>query len=166
MAGSTEPRRFRLEQAEVVVGKDATADFQIPATGVSRRHFKIVRASTGIYNLIDLGSTNGVVVNGVQVDVTILRDADRIRVGPEVVLLFTYDENAAEHVGPQPSTPLSDRQLEVARLVCEGLTNTAVAQKLGISPRTVSSHLDHIYDRLDIGSRAELARYLASRRLL
>src|SRR5690606_9366234 len=38
--------------------------------------------------------------------------------------------------------PLSARQLEVSRLVANGLTNAAIAETLGISPRTVTSHLD------------------------
>ncbi|MCA9685402.1 MAG: FHA domain-containing protein [Myxococcales bacterium] len=61
--------------------------------------------------------------------------------------------------------PLSARQLEVSRLVAEGLTNAAIAEQLGISPRTVTSHLDHIYGRLGIGSRAALTRWIVERGL-
>ncbi|NVB37662.1 helix-turn-helix transcriptional regulator [Pseudenhygromyxa sp. WMMC2535] len=61
--------------------------------------------------------------------------------------------------------PLSARQLEVSRLVAEGLTNAAIAERLGISPRTVTSHLDHIYGRLGIGSRAALTRMIVERGL-
>lgn len=61
--------------------------------------------------------------------------------------------------------PLSPRQLEVSQLVAEGLTNAQVAERLGISPRTVTSHLDHIYGRLDIGSRAALTRWIVERGL-
>lgn len=60
-----------------------------------------------------------------------------------------------------PEVPLTDRQPEIATLVCERLTNPAIAERLGIRTRTVTSHLDHIYSRLGIGSRAELARWLA-----
>jgi DNA-binding CsgD family transcriptional regulator/pSer/pThr/pTyr-binding forkhead associated (FHA) protein len=62
--------------------------------------------------------------------------------------------------------PLSARQLEVSRLVANGLTNAAVAEALGISPRTVTSHLDHIYGRLGIGSRAALTRWIVERGLV
>lgn len=62
--------------------------------------------------------------------------------------------------------PLSARQIEVGRLVAAGLTNAAIAERLGISHRTVTSHLDHIYARLGIGSRAALARWIAERGLL
>lgn len=62
--------------------------------------------------------------------------------------------------------PLSARQIEVGRLVAAGLTNAVIAERLGISHRTVTSHLDHIYGRLGIGSRAALARWIAEHGLL
>jgi DNA-binding CsgD family transcriptional regulator len=61
--------------------------------------------------------------------------------------------------------PLSARQLEVSQLVANGLTNAAIAERLGISPRTVTSHLDHIYGRLGISSRAALTRWIVERGL-
>ncbi|MGC5327732.1 helix-turn-helix transcriptional regulator [Brevibacillus sp. SYSU BS000544] len=57
-------------------------------------------------------------------------------------------------------TELSKREMEVARLVAEGLTNIEIAESLIISPRTVSTHLEKIYRRLDINSRASLVKYL------
>lgn len=154
-----------LTAVETTLGKDPTATVVLRDSGVSRLHAKILRAGDGIYNLIDLDSTNGVTVNGVRVEVTVLREGDRVHIGPDVQLVFTYDGHSdgaveAKQTAAPPDTPLSDRQLEVARLVCEGLTNAEIADKLEISRRTVTSHLDHIYNRLDIGSRAELAHYL------
>ena len=55
---------------------------------------------------------------------------------------------------------LSAREREVAELVMEGLTNREVADRLFISVRTVTSHLDHIYTKLGIGSRQELTAQL------
>jgi DNA-binding CsgD family transcriptional regulator len=55
---------------------------------------------------------------------------------------------------------LSDRELEVARLVADGMTNRQIAERLVISPRTVSTHLDRMYARLGLASRAALARYV------
>jgi len=55
---------------------------------------------------------------------------------------------------------LSKRELEVARLVAEGLTNNEIAETLIISPRTVSTHLEKIYRRLGISSRASLVKFL------
>jgi len=55
---------------------------------------------------------------------------------------------------------LSKREMEVARLVAEGLTNIEIAEVLFISPRTVSTHLEKIYRRLGINSRASLVKYI------
>jgi DNA-binding CsgD family transcriptional regulator len=49
-------------------------------------------------------------------------------------------------------------ELAVARLVARGLTNREVAERLFISPHTVNSHLRHVFSKLGIDSRVELAR--------
>jgi DNA-binding CsgD family transcriptional regulator len=49
-------------------------------------------------------------------------------------------------------------ELAVARLVAEGLTNKEVADQLFVSPHTVNSHLRHVFSKLGINSRVELAR--------
>lgn len=56
----------------------------------------------------------------------------------------------------ETSPLLTPRQLELARWYAEGLTSRAVAARAGISLRTARSHLEHIYARLGVSSRAEL----------
>jgi len=55
---------------------------------------------------------------------------------------------------------LTRREREVALLVADGLTNAAIAERLVLSIRTVTSHLDHAYTKLGIGSRAALTAYV------
>jgi len=50
---------------------------------------------------------------------------------------------------------LTDREVEVLRLVAKGLTNKAIGQALGISDRTVQGHLANIYGKLHVSSRTE-----------
>lgn len=50
---------------------------------------------------------------------------------------------------------LTDREREVLDLVAVGASNAAIAEALVISPGTVKKHLDNIYAKLDVGSRAE-----------
>jgi DNA-binding NarL/FixJ family response regulator len=52
---------------------------------------------------------------------------------------------------------LSERELDVVRLVVDGRSNDEIAVRLGIGPKTVESHLRRLFERLDIASRTELA---------
>jgi LuxR family transcriptional regulator, maltose regulon positive regulatory protein len=51
--------------------------------------------------------------------------------------------------------PLSRKELVVLRLLAEGHSNTAMAQKLIVSDSTVRSHLRKIYSKLDVHSRTQ-----------
>ena len=52
---------------------------------------------------------------------------------------------------------LTPRQWEVLGLVREGLTNDEIAARLGVSPKTVESHLRRLFERHHLASRTELA---------
>ena len=56
---------------------------------------------------------------------------------------------------------LTRAELAVVRLVADGLSNRAAANQLYLSPHTVSMHLRHVYTKLAITSRVELARIVA-----
>ena len=60
---------------------------------------------------------------------------------------------------------LTPAELQVARLVSEGLRNDAIARRLFIAPGTVKVHLSHIFAKLGITTRAELAAQAASQDL-
>jgi len=64
------------------------------------------------------------------------------------------------------TTPLSPREREIVQLVAEDLTTAEIAERLIISPRTVTTHLDRIYTRLGINSRTALVRYAIEAGLL
>lgn len=53
---------------------------------------------------------------------------------------------------------LTPAELDVVKLVCDGLGNKDVAAKLFVSPRTVQSHLAHVYTKLGVTSRMQLAQ--------
>jgi HD-GYP domain-containing protein (c-di-GMP phosphodiesterase class II) len=63
---------------------------------------------------------------------------------------------AAEHAAPTQLRPsgLTDREVEVLRLVASGLTNKEIASKLEISPKTAGHHVQHIFEKLGVRTRA------------
>jgi HD-GYP domain-containing protein (c-di-GMP phosphodiesterase class II) len=69
---------------------------------------------------------------------------------------------------PRASFPagLSEREVEVLRLVARGLTDKEVASKLGISHRTVHHHNKHAYDKIGVSTRAAAALFLVENDLL
>ena len=62
---------------------------------------------------------------------------------------------AEEPIATRDTLGLTDRQLDVLRLLAEGRSNPAIAEALFISERTVTTHLTRIYDRLDVATRTE-----------
>jgi DNA-binding NarL/FixJ family response regulator len=55
------------------------------------------------------------------------------------------------------SEELTDREVEVLRLVGEGMANKQIARRLGIAERTVKAHLTSIFQRLDVSDRVQAA---------
>jgi DNA-binding NarL/FixJ family response regulator len=61
-----------------------------------------------------------------------------------------------EVAGPESLTP---REREVAGLLAEGLTNSQLAERLYISPRTAAVHVSNLLSKLGMGSRTEVAAW-------
>ena len=61
---------------------------------------------------------------------------------------------------------LSERELDVLRLVAEGLSNRQVAEQLFLTEGTVKIHVSHIMNKLAVERRTELVRYALSRGLV
>ncbi|WP_027135136.1 response regulator [Geminicoccus roseus] len=73
---------------------------------------------------------------------------------------WTFDRLLEREAARQQVTKtLSQREIELARLVAEGLRNKEVAFRLGITEGTVKIHLHRIYEKLRVSSRIELANY-------
>ena len=64
-----------------------------------------------------------------------------------------------------PGPQLTGRELEVAGLVAEGLTNYAIARRLSVAPRTAEAHVENIRRKLQVHSRAQIATWVTEHRL-
>jgi len=73
---------------------------------------------------------------------------------------------ALSPIPPSGSHPLSRREIEVAVLIAQGLTSKEVGRKLFIERGTVDTHVQHIYNKLQIDSRPQLAIWLMDHGLL
>lgn len=140
-----------LGEGPLVIGREQGLGLCIDAGGISRRHAEIIRAD-GEYFIVDLESKNGTYVNRSPVKRAKLEPGDRIDIGG-VTLLFNWLPASAEGTARER---LSARELEVAELVGKGMTNVEIGRVLGISRRTVATHLANAYQRLGIHSRAAL----------
>ncbi|HEY2655271.1 MAG TPA: response regulator transcription factor [Solirubrobacteraceae bacterium] len=69
---------------------------------------------------------------------------------------------------PPPGLPdgLTEREVDVLRMVALGHTNTEIAEQLFLSVRTVETHRAHVQQKLRLGSRAELVRYALDHKLV
>jgi DNA-binding CsgD family transcriptional regulator/tetratricopeptide (TPR) repeat protein len=101
---------------------------------------------------------------------TPVEGAPFVAAADEILATVTERARAARHGhgDPEPGAadawaPLTAREFSVARLVADGRTNAAVAEELGISPRTASSHVEHILAKLGVERRAEIAAWVARR---
>jgi len=66
----------------------------------------------------------------------------------------------------QSEDRLSQREIEVLRLIALGFTSVEIARQLHLSPRTIESHRAHITGKLGLSTRAELVSYALARGLL
>ncbi len=111
-------RTYTFGDDDVMIGRDGAADITLDNTGVSRRHAKIVRTSTG-YFVEDLGSANGTILNDERIETHQLYHHDNLRIGKfSLRIMIVEDRRAAEvaNRAPEPvvegTTVLDAEQLE------------------------------------------------------
>lgn len=99
-----------------------------------------------------------------QLDETVLVAIRRVLAGHIYMSDTLEAQLAAKFVGGQtlktdsPLEALSDRELEVFRLIGQGQSTRQIAQALRLSIKTIESHREHIKDKLSIDSSARLAQ--------
>jgi hypothetical protein len=77
VAGST----FALTLGDLTIGRDGDNEIVLAENTVSRRHARVLRSGQGQFTVMDLGSANGIYVNGMRVQRAILNGGDEVKIG-------------------------------------------------------------------------------------
>ena len=83
------------------------------------------------------------------------------QVSGALALVALADAVGIDESSSTESGPLTAREFEVAKLVAEGATNREIAERLVISPKTASAHIEHILAKLQVARRAEIAAWVS-----
>jgi len=79
---------------------------------------------------------------------------------------FAAMSKASEDKPPMPAPRLTEREMEVLRLVAQGLNNRDIAKKLFISENTVKNHIRNILEKLHLHSRMEAVVYAVREKMI
>lgn len=157
--------RLSVDADEMLVGRRDSCELHVPDPHVSRVH-AVVRRQAGNVWLEDLGSTGGTFVNGERLQGPRgLRDGDEVAFGTVVVRFEDREasirreestavmESPADIVEELSKPALSPRQVEVLHHLRDGLTNPEIAERMGVTERTVKAHCQEVFDRLQVRNR-------------
>ena len=78
---------------------------------------------------------------------------------PRVAARLIQEVQGNRGVNPNPFTELSNREMEVLRLIADGLSNAKIAEQLVISEKTVKGHVSNILGKLHLADRTQAAVY-------
>jgi DNA-binding NarL/FixJ family response regulator len=169
--GPLKGRVLVVDADEQILGRRSTSDLVLDDPHVSRAHAAI-RKAAGAVLIEDLKSTGGTWVNDEQVvGSAALKHGDVVKFGnvetrfeDRSANMSGDDDTEVMELEPLEAKPiLSPRQSEVLEYLKEGLTNPEIAEKLGVTERTVKAHCQEVFDRL--GARNRTAAVAAAMRM-
>ena len=83
-----------------------------------------------------------------------------IEEGVAFALGSTQQAKPTPAVNHEPPPALTGRQLEIARLIADGLSNKQIAARLFLSERTVETHITNMLNKLGLNSRVQISRWI------
>lgn len=118
--------------------------------------FAAIKAGAHGYLLKD--SNPDAILNAIR-DVAAGRSALSADIAMRVIQEMKGEERPKSTAQPLTDDPLTNRELEILRLVAGGLTNQEIAEQLVVSERTVRTHVSNILGKLHLANRTQAALY-------
>lgn len=151
----------------VLSGPDAVRQIRTQHPGLPVVMLTVSERDEDLFDAIRAGAHGYLLKN---VGATELIDAiQRVRAGEAIIApsmaarllaeFRTLAEQAPREASGVPVDELSERELDVLRLVAQGMSNREIADALGLSEHTVKTHLANILEKLHLRSRAHAAAY-------
>ena len=167
--GAEAVRKTLLVHPDVVVmdlmmpemdGSEATTKIKAAVPGTKILLLTTFGASDGIAHALDAGAEGALLKSAASID--ILKAVKRIAEGEQAV-----SDEVREFLAKAPPVPeLTERQRQILKSITEGLTNYAIATRLGISEDGVKRHVNAIFLKLGVESRAEAVSLAFRKHLL
>ena len=88
---------FKIRSSRTVIGRAPTADLVVEDEGVSRRHGEVLSNAEDGFVIVDLGSRNGIYVDGERTYRRALEDGDRFQIGVATVIKFSLQDGLEEN---------------------------------------------------------------------
>jgi len=141
-------------------GSEATTKIKAAAPETKILLLTTFGTSDGIAHALDAGAEGALLKSAASID--ILKAVKRIAEGEQAV-----SDEVREFLAKAPPVPeLTERQRQILKSITEGLTNYAIATRLGISEDGVKRHVNAIFLKLGVESRAEAVSLAFRKHLL
>lgn len=141
-------------------GSEATTKIKAAAPNTKILLLTTFGTSDGIAHALDAGAEGALLKSAASID--ILKAVKRIAEGGQVV-----SDEVRELLAKAPPVPeLTERQRQILKSITEGLTNYAIATRFGISEDGVKRHVNAIFLKLGVESRAEAVAIALRKHLL
>ncbi|MCK5798152.1 MAG: FHA domain-containing protein, partial [Deltaproteobacteria bacterium] len=98
LMGAHAGRGHRIEGDEVILGREVGVGVYVEGDDISRRHARLWRGDDGGWSIEDLGSRNGLSVNGKPVAQSTLVFGDHVQLGASALFVFTYHDQLEEQI--------------------------------------------------------------------
>lgn len=151
--------RFTLSGDEMTIGRRSTNDVVLKDPQVSRVHAVVMRRG-GALIIEDLGSHNGTYINGERISgPRQLHHGDSVTIGEskgtvEDPMRAGEESTAVAAASDFAGATMTQRQVQVLRLMARGLSNKQIGERLGVTERTGKAYVASIFEKLGVNKRA------------